>query len=248
MAFVSGDDGPRIGRARSQREFVNLDTGEVLPPGGPVATADAYLRAARSPTRWRRSAVVVMGPVPMPPRWSGGPCTPSAEPDGDLDAIAGRWWRARHRMRRAARWAGSVAFFEEVPKREHSASPWPSCTRTPRRDDGGAGTGDMVRVGTVTAECLTRFGGPRFLARRGGAVRHDRAAQEAPTARSRPAGGGAARDAEGHGQPGPGWRDAMTLASTGAQVAEKAWSAAAAVWPVPGAGRLLETAEASRAT
>ena len=47
MASVSGDDiTARLGELRAAGErFVNLDTGEALPEGAPLVTANAYLPA-----------------------------------------------------------------------------------------------------------------------------------------------------------------------------------------------------------
>ena len=71
VASVSGDDlTPRLAELRATGEpFVNLDTGEPLPAGAAVVTANAYLRARPSRMHWR--------PVP---RWSsraGSPTPPS---------------------------------------------------------------------------------------------------------------------------------------------------------------------------
>ncbi len=54
VASVSGDDiAPRLPELRAAGEaFVNLDTGEPLPPDATVVTANVYLRARPSPTRW----------------------------------------------------------------------------------------------------------------------------------------------------------------------------------------------------
>ena len=110
------------------------------------------------------------------------------------------------------------------------------------------GTGGMVTVGTVTAQLLYEIGGPRYLSP-DAVARFDtiELAQEGPDR---------VRIAPVRGEAPPatlkvtanlhaGWRNAMTLALTGAQPAEKARFAAETVWAgVPG-GRdsFAETAE-----
>ena len=130
-----------------------------------------------------------------------------------------------------------------------SASPSQKCTA-----DGSSvitkhpGTGGAVTVGTVTAQLLYEIGSPRYLSpdavarfdtialTQEGAdrVRIARRAGEAPPPTLKVT---ANLDA--------GWRNSMTLALTGAQVAEKARLAADAVWAgVPGGrGAFAETAE-----
>ncbi len=139
--------------------------------------------------------------------------------------------------------------FEEVPGRERIGFPLAELSA-----DGSSvitkhpGTGGMVTVGTVTAQLLYEIGGPRYLSP-DAVARFDsiHVAQEGPDR---------VRIAPVRGEPPPatlkvtanlhaGWRNAMTLAVTGAQVAEKARFAAEAVWAgVPG-GRdgFAETAE-----
>ena len=144
---------------------------------------------------------------------------------------------------------GNYAFFEDVPERERIGFPLAEV-----HADGSSvitkhpGTGGMVTVGTVTAQLLYEIGGPRYLSPDAVArfdtiglsqqgpdrVRIGPVRGEAPPATLKVT---ANLDA--------GWRNAMTLALTGAQVAEKARFAAAAVWAgVPG-GRagFAETAE-----
>ena len=96
----------------------------------------------------------------------------------------------------------------------------------------------MVTVGTVTAQLLYEIGGPRYLSP-DAVARFDsiELAQEGPDR---------VRIAPVRGEAPPatlkvtanldaGWRNAMTLAVTGAQVAEKARFAAEAVWAgIPG--------------
>jgi hypothetical protein len=100
------------------------------------------------------------------------------------------------------------------------------------------GTGGAVTVGTVTAQLLYEIGGPRYLSP-DAVARFDTIAleQEAPDR---------VRISAVKGEPPPatlkvtanldaGWRNAMTLAITGALVEKKARLAAAAVWAgIPG--------------
>ena len=144
---------------------------------------------------------------------------------------------------------GNYAFFEEIPHREHIGFPIAemqadgSSVITKHADSGGA-----VTVGTVTAQLLYEIAGPRYLSP-DAVARFDSIAlnQEGPD-RVRISG------VRGEAPPpslkvtanlDAGWRNAMTLAITGAQVEEKARMAAAAVWAgIPG-GRAAytETAE-----
>ena len=144
---------------------------------------------------------------------------------------------------------GNYAFFEEVPDRARIGFPLAEL-----RADGSSvitkhpGTGGMVTVGTVTAQLLYEIGGPRYLSP-DAVPRFDSIAlsQEGPDR---------VRIAPVRGEAPPatlkvtanlhaGWRNAMTLALTGAQPAEKARFAAETVWAgIPG-GRdgFAETAE-----
>ena len=252
VASVSGDDiTPRLKELRAQGEkFVNLDTGEVLPADAPVVTANAYLRArpiadalaagAQVVVTGRLTdAALVVGPALHAFGWS----------DGDLDAIAGAVV-AGHVIECGAQCCGgNYAFFEEVPNRDHIGFPLAEV-----HADGSSvitkhpGTGGMVTVGTVTAQLLYEIGGPRYLSP-DAVARFDtiQLAQEAPDrVRIAPVRGEAPPDTlKVTANLDAGWRNAMTLALTGAQVAEKARFAAAAVWAgIPG-GRaaFAETAE-----
>ncbi len=252
VASVSGDDiTPRLGELQGRGEkFVNLDTGEVLPADAPVVTANAYLRArpiadalaagAQVVVTGRMTdAALVVGPALHAFGWS----------DDNLDAIAGAVV-AGHVIECGAQCCGgNYAFFEEVPDRAHIGFPL-----TELSADGSSvitkhpGTGGMVTVGTVTAQLLYEIGGPRYLSP-DAVARFDTIdlSQEGPDR---------VRIAPVRGEAPPatlkvtanlhaGWRNAMTLALTGPQPAEKARFAAETVWAgVPG-GRdgFAETAE-----
>jgi Acyclic terpene utilisation family protein AtuA len=252
VASVSGDDiTPRLGALQAQGEkFVNLDTGEVLPANASVVTANAYLRARPIADALAAGAqVVVTGRVTDAALVVGPALQAFGWSDGDLDAIAGAVV-AGHVIECGAQCCGgNYAFFEEVPGRAHIGFPLAELS-----EDGSSvitkhpGTGGMVTVGTVTAQLLYEIGGPRYLSP-DAVARFDtiELAQEGPDR---------VRIAPVRGEAPPttlkvtanldaGWRNAMTLALTGAQVAEKARFAAETVWDgVPG-GRaaFAETAE-----
>jgi hypothetical protein len=252
VASVSGDDiTPRLAELRAQgEEFVNLDTGERLPADAAVVTANAYLRArpiadalaagAQVVVTGRMTdAALVVGPALHAFGWS----------DTDLDAIAGAVV-AGHVIECGAQCCGgNYAFFEEVPGRDRIGFPLAEL-----QSDGSSvitkhpGTGGLVTVGTVTAQLLYEIGGPRYLS--------PDAVARFDTIELSQVGPDRVRIAGIRGEPPPptlkvtanldaGWRNSMTLALTGAQVAEKARFAAGAVWAgVPG-GRaaFAETAE-----
>jgi hypothetical protein len=252
VASVSGDDiTPDLAALQAQGEkFVNLDTGEVLPAGAPVVTANAYLRARPIADALAAGAqVVVTGRVTDAALVVGPALHAFGWSDGDLDAIAGAVV-AGHVIECGAQCCGgNYAFFEEVPDRAHIGFPLAEL-----HADGSSvitkhpGTGGMVTVGTVTAQLLYEIGGPRYLSP-DAVPRFDTIdlAQEGPDR---------VRIAPVRGEAPPatlkvtanlhaGWRNAMTLALTGAQPAEKARFAAETVWDgVPG-GRdgFAETAE-----
>jgi hypothetical protein len=252
VAAVSGDDiTPDLVALQAQGEkFVNLDTGEVLPAGAPVVTANAYLRARPIADALAAGAqVVVTGRVTDAALVVGPALHAFGWSDGDLDAIAGAVV-AGHVIECGAQCCGgNYAFFEEVPDRAHIGFPLAEL-----HADGSSvitkhpGTGGMVTVGTVTAQLLYEIGGPRYLSP-DAVPRFDTIdlAQEGPDR---------VRIAPVRGEAPPatlkvtanldaGWRNAMTLALTGAQPAEKARFAAETVWDgVPG-GRdgFAETAE-----
>ena len=252
VASVSGDDiTPDIASLQAQGEkFVNLDTGEVLPADAPLVTANAYLRARPIADALAAGAqVVVTGRVTDAALVVGPALHAFGWSDGDLDPIAGAVV-AGHVIECGAQCCGgNYAFFEEVPDRAHIGFPLAEL-----RADGSSvitkhpGTGGMVTVGTVTAQLLYEIGGPRYLSP-DAVPRFDtiQLSQEAPDR---------VRIAPVRGEAPPatlkvtanlhaGWRNAMTLALTGAQPAEKARFAAETVWDgVPG-GRdgFAETAE-----
>ncbi len=252
VASVSGDDlTPRLSELRAQgEEFVNLDTGEGLPADAAVVTANAYLRArpiadalaagAQVVVTGRLTdAALVVGPALHTFGWS----------DDEVDAIAGAVV-AGHVIECGAQCCGgNYAFFEEVSGRERIGFPLAEL-----HADGSSvitkhpGTGGMVTLGTVTAQLLYEIGGPRYLSP-DAVARFDsiELSQDGPDR---------VRIAKVRGEPPPatlkvtanldaGWRNSMTLALTGARVAEKARFAAEAVWAgIPG-GRtaFAETAE-----
>ena len=252
VASVSGDDiTPDIAALQAEGEkFVNLDTGEVLPADAPLVTANAYLRARPIADALAAGAqVVVTGRVTDAALVVGPALHAFGWSDGDFDAIAGAVV-AGHVIECGAQCCGgNYAFFEEVPDRERIGFPLAEL-----RADGSSvitkhpGTGGMVTVGTVTAQLLYEIGGPRYLSP-DAVPRFDsiQLSQEGPDR---------VRIAPVRGEAPPatlkvtanlhaGWRNAMTLALTGAQPAEKARFAAETVWAgIPG-GRdgFAETAE-----
>ena len=252
VASVSGDDiTPRLRELRAQGEkFVNLDTGEVLPADAPVVTANAYLRARPIADALAAGAqVVVTGRVTDAALVVGPALHAFGWSDRDLDAIAGAVV-AGHVIECGAQCCGgNYAFFEEVPNREHIGFPLAEL-----HADGSSvitkhpGTGGMVTVGTVTAQLLYEIGGPRYLSP-DAVARFDsiRLSQEgADRVRIAPVQGEAPPDTlKVTANLDAGWRNAMTLALTGAQVVEKARFAAEAVWAgIPGGqAGFAETAE-----
>jgi hypothetical protein len=213
-------------------------------------TANAYLRARPIADALAAGAqVVVTGRVTDAALVVGPALHAFGWSDGDHDAIAGAVV-AGHVIECGAQCCGgNYAFFEEVPDRAHIGFPLAEL-----HADGSSvitkhpGTGGMVTVGTVTAQLLYEIGGPRYLSP-DAVPRFDTIdlAQEGPDR---------VRIAPVRGEAPPatlkvtanlhaGWRNAMTLALTGAQPAEKARFAAETVWSgVPG-GRdgFAETAE-----
>jgi len=242
VASVSGDDiAPRLHELREQGEkFVNLDTGEVLPADAPLVTANAYLRGRPIADALAAGAqVVVTGRVTDAALVVGPALHAFGWSDSDLDASAGAVV-AGHVIECGAQCCGgNYAFFEEVPNREHIGFPLAEV-----HADGSSvitkhpGTGGMVTVGTVTAQLLYEIGGPRYLS--------PDAVARFDTIRLSQEGADRVRIAPVRGEAPPttlkvtanldaGWRNAMTLALTGAQVVEKARFAAEAVWAgIPG--------------
>ena len=252
VASVSGDDiTARVpDLAAAGERFVNLDTGEPLASGAPLVTANAYLPARPIADALAAGAqVVVTGRVTDAALVVGPALHAFAWPDSAVDAIAGAVV-AGHVIECGAQCCGgNYAFFDEVPGAERIGFPVAEL-----HADGSSvitkhpGTGGMVTVGTVTAQLLYEIGGPRYLspdavarfdtielAQEGAdRVRISGVRGEAPPATLKVT---ANLDA--------GWRNAMTLALTGAHVADKARLGADAVWAgVPG-GRdaFSETAE-----
>jgi hypothetical protein len=252
VASVSGDDiTERVAELHGAGErFVNLDTGEPLPEDAPLVTANAYLSARPIADALAAGAqVVVTGRVTDAALVVGPALHAFGWADGDHDAIAGAVV-AGHVIECGAQCCGgNYAFFEEVPKRDRIGFPIAEV-----HPDGSSvitkhpGTGGAVTVGTVTAQLLYEIGSPRYLS--------PDAVARFDTIELTQEGADRVRVAGVRGEAPPptlkvtanldaGWRNSMTLALTGAQVAEKARFAAEAVWAgIPG-GRdaFAETAE-----
>ncbi len=252
VASISGDDiTPRLAELRAAGErFANLDTGEDLPAEASVVTANAYLRARPIADALAAGAqVVVTGRVTDAALVVGPALHAFGWADSEHDAIAGAVV-AGHVIECGAQCCGgNYAFFEEVPGRERIGFPLAEV----RRDGSSVitkhpGTGGAVTVGTVTAQLLYEIGGPRYLSP-DAVARFDsiELSQDGPDR---------VRIAGVRGEPPPptlkvtanleaGWRNSMTLALTGARVAEKARFAADAVWAgIPGGrGAFAESAE-----
>jgi Acyclic terpene utilisation family protein AtuA len=242
VASVSGDDiTERVPPWQAAGEpFVNLDTGEALPMDAPLVTANAYLGGRPIADALGAGAqVVVTGRVTDASLVVGPALHAFGWADGDLDAIAGAVV-AGHVIECGAQCCGgNYAFFEEIPRPERIGFPIAEL-----HPDGSSvitkhpGTGGAVTVGTVTAQLLYEIGGPRYLSP-DAVARFDsiELGQEAPDR---------VRIAAVRGEAPPatlkvtanleaGWRNAMTLVLTGAQVADKARLAAEAVWAgIPG--------------
>ncbi len=252
VASVSGDDiTSRVGELRAAGErFVNLDTGEALPDDAPLVTANAYLAARPiADALSARAQVVVTGRVTDAALVVGPALHAFGWADGDHDAVAGAVV-AGHVIECGAQCCGgNYAFFEEVPNPERIGFPIAEMHR-----DGSSvitkhpGSGGAVTVGTVTAQLLYEIGSPRYLSP-DAVARFDTIELTQESADR-------VRIAGVRGETPPptlkvtanldaGWRNSMTLALTGAQVAEKARFAADAVWAgVPGGrGAFAETAE-----
>ncbi len=252
VASVSGDDiTARLGALRADGEqFVNLDTGEALPEGAPVVTANAYLPARPIADALAAGAqVVVTGRVTDAALVVGPALHAFGWDDDDLDPIAGAVV-AGHVIECGAQCCGgNYAFFEEIPGRERIGFPIAEL-----HPDGSSvitkhpGTGGAVTVGTVTAQLLYEIGSPRYLS--------PDAVARFDTIELAQDGADRVRISAVRGEAPPptlkvtanldaGWRNSMTLALTGGQPAEKARFAADAVWAgIPGGrGAFAETAE-----
>ena len=252
VASVSGDDiTPRVGELQAAGErFVNLDTGEPLPGGAPLVTANAYLSARPIADALAAGAqVVVTGRVTDAALVVGPALHAFGWADDEHDAIAGAVV-AGHVIECGAQCCGgNYAFFQEVPNRDRIGFPLAEM-----HPDGSSvitkhpGTGGAVTVGTVTAQLLYEIGSPRYLS--------PDAVARFDTIELTQEGADRVRIAGVRGEAPPptlkvtanldaGWRNSMTLALTGAQVADKAQFAAEAVWAgIPG-GRdaFAETSE-----
>jgi hypothetical protein len=242
VASISGDDiTPRLPDLRAGGwPFVNLDTGEPLPGDAAVVTANAYLGARPIADALDAGAqVVVTGRVTDASVVVGPALHAFGWADDEFDRIAGAVV-AGHVIECGAQCCGgNYAFFDEIPDPTHIGFPIAEL-----RPDGSSvitkhtGTGGAVTVGTVTAQLLYEIGGPRYLSP-DAVARFDSidVVQE---------GADRVRIAGVVGEPPPptlkvtanlegGWRNSMTLAITGAQVAQKARLAADTVWAgIPG--------------
>jgi hypothetical protein len=252
VAAVSGDDiTARVPDLMDTGEpFVNIDTGESLPAGAPLVTANAYLRARPIADALAAGAqVVVTGRVTDAALVVGPALHAFGWGDGDVDAIAGAVV-AGHVIECGAQCCGgNYAFFEEVPHPDRIGFPIAELMA-----DGSsvitkhAGSGGAVTVGTVTAQLLYEIGGPRYLSP-DAVARFDTIAlaQDGPdrVLISSVRGEAPPPSLKVTANLDAGWRNAMTLVLTGAQVADKARLAADAVWAgVPGGrGAYDETAE-----
>ena len=252
VASVSGDDlTARVPELAAAGEaFLNLDTGEPLPRDAALVTANAYVGARPIADALAAGAqVVVTGHVSDASLTVGPGLHAFGWGDEDVDAIAGAVV-AGHVIECGPQCCGgNYAFFEEIPDpgrigfplAELSADGSSIITKHP-------GTGGAVTVGTVTAQLLYEIGGPRYLSP-DAVARFDTMTvdQEGPDR---------VRISGVRGEPPPptlkvtanldaGWRNAMTLAITGALVEEKARLAAAAVWAAVPGGResFAETSE-----
>jgi Acyclic terpene utilisation family protein AtuA len=252
VASVSGDDLTARVRALAGagEMFVNLDTGEPLPHDAPLVTANAYLGARPIADALAAGAqVVVTGRVSDASLTVGPGLHAFGWGDEEVDAIAGAVV-AGHVIECGAQCCGgNYAFFEEIPHPERIGFPiaeiYPDGSSIITKHPGSGGA---VTVGTVTAQLLYEIGGPRYLSP-DAVARFDSMAvdQEGPDR---------VRISGVRGEPPPralkvtanleaGWRNAMTLAITGALVEKKARLAAAAVWAAIPGGRdaFAETSE-----
>jgi hypothetical protein len=242
VASVSGDDitGRVPGLQQAGEPFTNLDTGEPLPSGAPLVTANAYLGARPIADALAAGAqVVVTGRVTDASVVVGPALHAFGWDDGDVDAIAGAVV-AGHVIECGAQCCGgNYAFFEEIPDPERIGFPLAEL-----HADGSSvitkhpGTGGAVTVGTVTAQLLYEIAGPRYLSP-DAVARFDTIALEQEGAdRVRISG------VRGESPPptlkvtanlAAGWRNAMTMGITGAHVEAKARLAADTVWAgIPG--------------
>lgn len=252
VASVSGDDiTARVTDLMAAgNEFANLDTGEPLPPGAPLVTANAYLGARPIADALDAGAqVVVTGRVTDASLTVGPALHAFGWRDDDYDAIAGAVV-AGHVIECGPQCCGgNYAFFNEIPRADRIGFPvaelYPDGSSVITKHPG---TGGAVTVGTVTAQLLYEIGGPRYLS--------PDAVARFDTMEVEEVGPDRVRISAVEGEPPPptlkvtanldaGWRNSMTLAITGALVEEKAAMAAAAVWAGIAGGRaaFAETSE-----
>ncbi len=244
VASMGGDDlTSRLATLMASGErLVNLDTGEELPPGAEVVTANAYLGAAPIAAALSAGAdVVVTGRVTDASLVVGPAIWAFGWGPEDLDQLAGAVV-AGHVIECGAQCCGgNYAFFEEVPGLARVGFPLAELS-----PDGSAvitkhpGTGGAVTVGTVTAQLLYEIAGPRYLSP-DAVARFDTIAlaQEGPDR---------VRISGTRGEPPPpdvkvtanlagGWRNAVTFVLTGGAVRDKAGVAEAALWEAVPGGR-----------
>src|ERR1700730_9608935 len=226
VAHVEGDD--------------LVERAEELGFGAPLA-ANAYLGAWGIADCLRNGAdVVVTGRVTDASVIVGPAAAHFGWSRTDYDALAGAV-AAGHVIECGAQaTGGNYAFFTEVADLTHPGFPLAEIDA-----DGSSlitkhpGTGGAVTVGTVTAQLLYEIGSPRYL-RPDAVARFD-------TMELSQDGADRVRIAGVRAEPPPptlkvtanldaGWRNSMTLALTGAQVADKARVAADAVWAGGGRG------------
>lgn len=244
VASVGGDDlAPRLAALRSAGErLANLDTGEELPLGADVVTANAYLGAAPIAAALAAGAdVVVTGRVTDASLVVGPAVWAFDWGPEDLDQLAGAVV-AGHVIECGAQCCGgNYSFFSGLPGMAHVGFPlaelWPDGSAVVTKHPG---TGGAVTVGTVTAQLLYEIGGPRYLSP-DAVARFDTVelAQDGPDR---------VRISGTRGEPPPpelkvtanlagGWRNAVTFVLTGGQVRAKAELAEEALWEAVPGGR-----------
>ncbi|MHB8219169.1 MAG: acyclic terpene utilization AtuA family protein [Acidimicrobiales bacterium] len=244
VASVAGDDiAPRLGELVDAGErFTNMDTGEDLPAGAAVVTANAYLGGAPIAAALEAGAdVVVTGRVTDASLVVGPGIWAFGWGPEDLDRLAGAVV-AGHVIECGAQCCGgNYAFFEEIPGMDRVGFPLAELAA-----DGSAvitkhpGTGGAVTIGTVTAQLLYEIGGPRYLS--------PDAVARFDTIVLSDDGPDRVRLSGVRGEPSPralkvtanlagGWRNAMTTVITGPHPEAKARVAEDAIWAAVPGGR-----------
>lgn len=245
VAVVDGDDlTDRIDELHSAGEqFRHLDTGNLWAGhGADVVAANAYLGGWAITTGLRAGAdVVITGRVADAAVVSGAAAWWHDWDTEDFDALAGATI-AGHAIECGTQvTGGNLAFFTEIADLTEPGFPIAEIAR-----DGSsvitklAGTGGAVTVDTVTAQLLYEITGPRYPVP-DVVARFD-------TIRLRQLGADRVEISSAHGEPAPahakalltfpgGYRNAMTLAITGARRGEKAELAERALWAQLPGGR-----------